>query len=341
MTHLKSGTVLRDRYCIVGLIGQGGRGAVYLAEDNRLPGRRCAIKEQIIFDTILARTVRNQFEQEASILARLDHPGLPKVSDFFSSVDDSRDYLVMDYVPGQNLAQVLKKAHREQEFLDVKTVVGWIDQLCAILIYLHSQDPIVLHRDIKPANIKLTPDNRVKLVDFGLAKPFDPNDPRTITGLQGVGSLPYTPLEQYIGHLGYTDARADLYALGATAYHLLTCQEPPSANSRFLQADIFQPPQVVNPHLSPHLNSCLIWAMQLHPNERPVSVINWQTHLQNDASDSVQILSAPQLEAIEATETTEIRETNLATKSTLMRELLLLGVVAITLLVLALLMTFA
>ncbi|RME46565.1 MAG: serine/threonine protein kinase, partial [Caldilineae bacterium] len=228
MPHLKPGTLLRNRYRIAGLIGTGGMGAVYLADDTRLEGRRCAIKEQVL-DPALSPAASGQFQQEASLLARLDHPGLPKVSDYFSDEAGGRDYLVMDYVPGQNLEQLVRNARREKEFLAEETVLAWLDQLCDILTYLHTRNPIVLHRDIKPANIKLTPENRLKLVDFGLARPFDPADPRTITGLQGLGSLPYTPLEQYVGHVGHTDARADLYALGATAYHLLTGQPPASA----------------------------------------------------------------------------------------------------------------
>jgi serine/threonine-protein kinase len=225
--NLQPGEILRDRYCIVGLIGAGGMGAVYLADDNRLEGRQCAIKEtfpQPSLNSEMAQAARKQFYQEASTLARLDHPGLPKVSDFFAN--DERDYLVMDFVPGQNLLEIVTESRREARFLDEGEVLGWIDQLCDTLSYLHSRQPVVLHRDIKPANIKLTPDGRLKLVDFGLVKPLDPDDPSTLTGLQGAGSLPYAPLEQYVDHLGHTDARSDLYALGATLYHLLTGNTP-------------------------------------------------------------------------------------------------------------------
>ncbi len=124
-------------------------------------------------------------------------------------------------------------------------------QLCDALTYLHRQDPPVLHRDVKPGNIKLTPDERIKLVDFGLVKPLDLEDPRTLTGLRGVGSLPYTPIEQYAGELGHTDARSDLYGLGATLYHLLTGQQPASAQDRFLDPEALTPPRQINPgHLA-------------------------------------------------------------------------------------------
>ena len=190
-TNLQPGDRLRNRYNIMGFIGAGGMGTVYLADDNRLDGRQCAIKEIILQSNLsdeVVQNVRKQFHQEASTLARLDHPGLPKVSDYFSI--DERDYRVMDFVPGQNLLEITTEARRQACYLDQATVIEWMDQLCDTLSYLHSRRPPVLHRDIKPANIKLTPEGRLKLVDFGLVKPLDPNDPSTLTGLQGAGSLP-------------------------------------------------------------------------------------------------------------------------------------------------------
>ena len=266
----------------MGLIGSGGMGAVYLADDLRLEGRRCAVKEQRL-ENAVSQAGREQFRQEASILARLDHPGLPKVSDYFTDDATNRDYLVMDYVPGKNLEQILKQVRRKGEFLPEDTIRSWMVQLCDVLGYLHSRQPVVLHRDIKPANIKLTPENRLKLVDFGLAKPLDPTDPRTITGLQGVGSLPYTPLEQYVDYLGHTDARTDLYALGATCYHLATGETPPSANDRFLNPDALIPPQKINPALSAGFCRAILWAMALHPKDRPPSVTVWQAAIAGDA----------------------------------------------------------
>ena len=279
MAHLKPSTVLRERYTITGLIGTGGMGAVYLADDQRLKGRRCAVKEQIIFDTDLTIVIQKQFEQEASILAQLDHPGLPKVSDYFSAESGDRDYLVMDYVPGQNLDQLVKQTRQRGEQLQEATVLQWIDQLCDILAYLHTRNPVVLHRDIKPANIKLTPENRLKLVDFGLAKPVDPQDPRTITGLQGIGSLPYTPIEQYVGHMGHTDVRSDLYALGATCYQLLTGQQPMSAHDYFLNPQSLTTPNLLNPQISDHVSNAIMWAMQLHPDNRAPSIVAWHQAL--------------------------------------------------------------
>lgn len=255
-------------------------GTVYLANDVRLEGRQCAIKEVQLLANVsdeIIQSIQKQFYQEASTLARLDHPGLPKVSDYFS--DEERDYLVMDFVPGQNLLEIATEARRESRHLEQSAIIGWIDQLCDTLTYIHSQDPPVLHRDIKPANIKLTPDGRLKLVDFGLVKPLDPTDPSTLTGLQGAGSLPYAPLEQYVDHLGHTDARSDLYALGSTMYHLLTGNVPASAQERFIQPESLPLPHEINPLLSPGISRIVLAAMAPHPKDRPRSVAAWHHNL--------------------------------------------------------------
>ena len=278
--NLQPGDILRDRYQIVGLIGAGGMGAVYLANDNRLEGRQCAVKETLPLPALkpeATQAARKQFYQEASTLARLDHPGLPKVNDFFAI--DERDYLVMDFVAGRNLLEIVTEGHRDARFLDETVVLGWVDQLCDTLTYLHTRQPPVLHRDVKPANIKLTPEGRVKLVDFGLVKPLDPNDPSTLTGLQGAGSLPYAPLEQYVDHLGHTDARTDLYALGATLYHLLTGNTPASAQERFLTPESLPPVQHINPNVSPNLAEAVALAMAPHPKDRPASISLWRQML--------------------------------------------------------------
>ena len=278
--HFDPGTILYERYRVVGLIGSGGMGAVYLADDTRLQGRRCAVKEARLLSGLsdrAAQAVREQFYREASTLARLDHSNLPKVSDFFSEKD--RDYLVMDYVPGPDLYQMAANARHDGRFLDEAEVLAWTDQLCDALHYLHHQQPPVLHRDVKPANIKLTPEGRVKLVDFGLVKPLDPDNPVTMTGLHGVGSLPYTPLEQYVDELGHTDPRSDLYGLGATLYHLLTGQEPPSAQARFLDPQLLIPPRRINSAVSPEVEAAVLMAMALHPHERPAGVREWQATL--------------------------------------------------------------
>ena len=277
---LPPGTILRERYKIVKLVGQGGAGAVYQAEDVRLEGRMCALKEVCLEPGISPEAraqAQRQFHQEASILARLDHPNLPKVSDYFSQED--RDYLVMDFVAGPDLKEIVDDAHRQHRFLSEERVLTWARQLCDTLHYLHHQESPVLHRDIKPANIKLTPQGQIKLVDFGLVKPLDPSDPRTITVMRGLGSLPYTPLEQYGGGLDHTDVRSDIYSLGAALYHLLTGRAPATAQQRFLEPDLLASPRSLNPRISPRTEQVILQAMAMHPDQRPASVAEMQTAL--------------------------------------------------------------
>lgn len=267
---LESGVILRERYKLTNIVGQGGMGSVYRAEDLRLPGRLCAIKEvqpDPNANDTYRQQAQSQFLQEASILAQLDHPSLPKVSDFFT--ENGRDYLVMDFVTGQNLRQLLQE---NQGPLVEEDILAWANQIFDGLAYLHRQDPPVLHRDIKPANIKLTLDNRIKLVDFGLVKLMATDDERTITVVQGRGTALYTPLEQYGGDGAHTDVRSDIYALGATLYHLLTDFPPPDAKTRFLNPASLPLPHRLNPKVSPHVSEAIQWAMEMHPDERPSSV---------------------------------------------------------------------
>jgi len=274
---LEPGIVLRGRYKIVAPVGQGGMGAVYRAEDLRLEGRICALKEvhpdPVASPEALAQ-VQEQFHREAYTLARLDHPNLPKVSDTFSV--NNREYLVMDFVGGQDLRELVEAERRNGEFLDPAVVLKWVDQLCDALEYLHNQDPPVLHRDIKPANIKLSSRGLIKLVDLGLAKLLAPDDSHTITVLQGRGTVAYTPLEQYGGDSGHTDVRSDIYSLGATLYHLLANRPPANAKQRFLNPDSLIPPRTINPRVLPSTERAIMAAMSMHPDERPDSVAEFR-----------------------------------------------------------------
>jgi serine/threonine-protein kinase len=255
-------------------------GATYRAEDLRLQGRFCAVKEALPDSDASAdelRQSREQFHQEASTLARLDHPNLPKVSDYFT--EDDRDYLVMDFVPGQDLKEMLTKALREGNPLSERQVLAWADQLCDALQYMHTLTPPVLHRDIKPSNIKLTPAGNVKLVDFGLVKVLAPDDQRTITVVQGRGTVQYIPLEQYGGDMGHTDARSDIYSLGATLYHLLTGQPPLDAKQRFLKPKSLPMPRALNPAISAQTEHAILWSLAMHPDERPATIADFKAQL--------------------------------------------------------------
>ncbi len=278
----RSGDILKERYKIRRIIGQGGMGSVYLADDVRLEGRLCALKE-VFHDPQLSdetrQQTREQFMREATVLARLDHPNLPKVSDFFS--EDERDYLVMDFVPGRDLSVLMTEARLNGEFLNERDVLTWASQLADALTYLHSQDPPIVHRDIKPSNLKLTPNGVVKLVDFGLVKLLV-SDEITITVVQGRGTAHYTPLEQYGGDAGHTDVRSDVFSFGATLYHLLTNLPPKEARDRFLNPGLLVPLRDLNPALSPRTERAVLWAMNLHPEERPQSMDEFRQALLGD-----------------------------------------------------------
>lgn len=269
---IDTGMVLHSRYHVNQTIGQGGMGCIYLCADLRLEGRLCAVKE-VEYDRAMPeemlREARAQFEREATILARLDHPNLPKVSDFFSIQD--RDYLVMDYIPGKDLRELIIEAQQKNTFLPEEDVLDWAIQIADALKYLHTQENPIVHRDIKPSNLKLTPNGLVKLVDFGLVKMLAPGEV-TITILQGQGTALYTPLEQYGGDSMHTDARSDIFAFGGTLYHLLTNEPPLNVRDRFLSPESLPRVRKLNPAISVRTERAIHWALQLHPEDRPSDI---------------------------------------------------------------------
>ncbi|MBE7469484.1 MAG: hypothetical protein DPW09_21155 [Anaerolineae bacterium] len=261
-------TTLGSRYQVISVLGCGAMGAVYLAEDKRLVGRRCAIKENrpdANASPEFQAQAREQFLAEANVLGQLDHPGLPKVSDYF--IENERQYLVMDYVEGEDLDSTLQRARQP---LSEELVLFWADQVLDALAYLHSQSPQpIIHRDIKPANIRVNPlNNKVKLVDFGLVKLLDPTNPKTKAELRGIGTPAYAPLEQFASSDDHTDARSDIYALGASMYHLLTNLYPPDVHKRVLNLEQLTPPRQLNPLLSENTERVVLQAMEIYPGQR-------------------------------------------------------------------------
>lgn len=285
------GQTLQNRYRIVALLGQGGMGAVYLAEDLRLPGRRCAIKENVPDPQASPQALdqlRQQFQAEASVLSQLDHPNLPKVSDYFTQ--GGNEYLVMDFVAGENLQSVLDRwMQQHRQPLPERTVLPWIDQVLDALAYLHSQHPYaIIHRDIKPGNIILTPNGTVKLVDFGLVKLLDPNRPGTAMVVKGFGTPEYAALEQHgQGTYGHTDARTDIYALGATLYHLVTGAAPPDSVQLAVKPGSLIPPRRANPALSPAVESAILQALQTQPDQRFQTAVAMRAALAGSAAFSL------------------------------------------------------
>jgi len=259
---LAAGQVLQNRYRVVSLMGQGGMGAVYRAWDTRL-SIPVALKEMIpqpgLAPSMLAQ-LRQQFQQEATVLARLDHPHLVNVTDFFEEAGNA--YLVMKFIEGENLARSIE----QRGALPETQVLEWADQLLDALAYCHTQG--VIHRDIKPQNVIIRPDGQAVLVDFGLVKLWDPSAPQTRTVMRGMGTPEYAPPEQYDVGAGHTDQRSDIYSLGATLYHALTGHAPPTATRRIASREAFQPPRTLNQHISPVTETAILRAMELTISDR-------------------------------------------------------------------------
>lgn len=262
MKPLAPNTLLQNRYLIVQLIGKGGMGEVYLAVDQRL-GSAIAIKRTYFTeDDALA----GAFEREARTLARLRHPVLPKVSDHFSENDNQ--YLVMEHISGDDLSRRLETNKKP---FPVNWVLFWADQLLDALNYLHSHEPPIIHRDIKPQNLKLTADNQIVLLDFGLAKDSVGQTKITTTG-SIVGFTPhYAPMEQIRGT--GTNPKSDLYALSATLYQLLTNTVPFDALTRADSllngvADPVQPISDLNKEVARPISDIILKGMSVSQEQR-------------------------------------------------------------------------
>lgn len=258
---LTAGVTLQDRYRIVRELGAGGMGAVYEAIDERL-GASIAIKQTFSIDERL----RRHFEQEARLLARLHHAALPRVSDYFT--EEGRAFLVMQFISGDDLAQVI--ADRAEAF-PPQQVIAWADQLLDALIYLHTRDRQIIHRDIKPHNLKITESGQIALLDFGLARTHgDHSTTQSAHSLFGY-TRKYSPLEQMQDE--GTSPQSDIYALGATLYHLLTGEKPADALVRAAalangKADPLEPATKANHLVDEELSAILLKAMALNACDR-------------------------------------------------------------------------
>lgn len=265
--------LIRERYRVIAEIARGGMGVVYLATDL-LTNSKVALKTNTWSSE---PKIQKAFETEAKLLARLNHAGLPKVRDYFT-LDNTCQALVMDFVEGETLIELLESAeYRAGCALDTKTVVDWGIQILDILCYLHRFTPPVIHRDIKPNNIKLKRDGTIVLLDFGLAKGT------AVSNVSGGSS--YSSLEQL--SLTATDARSDIYALGTTLYHLLTNYYPlnaierfryshninaavlnDSADRTFVQNDPQKTVSQINVEVPPEVSEIVMKAMSLFPEDR-------------------------------------------------------------------------
>ncbi|HEY7835422.1 MAG TPA: serine/threonine-protein kinase [Ktedonobacterales bacterium] len=262
-------TVLQQRYRIERHIGTGGYANVYRAIDLQHRRER-AIKE--VFDT--DDGVRKQFEVEAGLLIQSTHPNIPRGYQLFE--ERGRLYLVMEFVRGRDLEDLLNESLvQRRRPLDEAQVLTWAIEVCGALTEMHDREPPVIHRDIKPANIKITPDGHPVLIDFGLAK-VQAHGP-THTAAQGV-SPGFAPPEQYMAK-GATDARTDIYGMGATLYACLTGKDPPDAPSRLLAQTGTTGQPMIPPRdlaartavISEPANRLVVRALELAPSQRQQS----------------------------------------------------------------------
>lgn len=258
---LVPGQFLHNRYQIHTLLGQGGMGSVYNATDTVMR-RVVAIKERTPDPHATSQGLaqaRAQFEREAQILGGLSHPNMPHVYDFFNA--HGNEYVVMELIEGQNL----QDAVQQHGAINEGAVRAWAEQILDALAYIHAQN--IIHRDIKPSNLILKTDGRVALVDFGLVKLIDPNNPNTATAMRGMGTPEYAPLEQFSPGM-HTDARSDIYSLGATLYHLLSGSAPLDVPKRLLNPNQQQTLRALNPKISAQMEAAVDRAMDVQPQAR-------------------------------------------------------------------------
>ena len=254
---LQANTMLDGRYLIHAMVGQGGMGAVYKAVDTRIKGRVCAVKEMSVLQlppSERAMSIQN-FEREAQLLAELHHTALPKVHDYFQEGHSGRYYLVMDFVEGDSLENLL--VQRGSPFPEAQ-VRQWAAQLCDVLTYLHDQSPPIIFRDLNPRNVMVDPSTgKLKLIDFGIARFFKTGNS---ADTQAFGSPGYAPPEQY--GQAQTDARSDVYSLGVAILNLTTRHDP--------STDPFNLPLArrVSPLVSQELETIIYRATQTQPDLR-------------------------------------------------------------------------
>lgn len=270
---LERGTLLNKRYRIVEILGQGGMGSVYRAVDENL-GVDVAVKENLFTTDEYAR----QFRREATLLASLRHPNLPRVTDHFE-IENRGQYLIMDYIEGEDLRE---RMDRDGILLEEEVAVVGI-AICDALTFLHTRRPQVVHRDIKPGNVKIAPDGRIFLVDFGLAKVVQGSQ-ATTTGARAM-TPGYSPPEQY--GTARTDHRSDIYSLGATLYAALCGVLPEDGLARAMDQAELTSVRKQNPKVSRKLGSIIEKALSVQPDARYQSAEEFKQALLTVANNSV------------------------------------------------------
>ena len=257
LDRLQAGTTLQERYLVLGMLGSGGMSSVYKGRDLHFPNvtKLVAIKEMVnlIADQSMYDMVVKNFEREADLLAALSHPAIPTIYDNFTH--KNRSYLVMEFIDGDDLEAILDEI---DGFIPEERVVTWAIEICDVLGYLHNHKPQpIIFRDIKPSNVMVDHHNHVRLIDFGIARHFQPGEKGTMIGTEG-----YSPPEQYRGE---ASPAGDIYALGATMHHLLTRRDP-RLEPPFSFTE--RPVRDINPTVSPELENVINTALAYDPKER-------------------------------------------------------------------------
>jgi serine/threonine protein kinase len=273
--QLEPGVTLQDRYLVLALHGSGGMSSVYRARDLHFPNvtKVVAVKEMINLatDPTMHEMVVRNFEREADLLATLSHPAIPRIYDYFTQENNS--YLVMEFIEGKDLEAVLRES---DEALPEDQVVNWAVELCDVLQYLHNHKPQpVIFRDVKPSNIMVDNHATIRLIDFGIARVFQPGQKGTMIGTDG-----YAPPEQYRGE---ASPAGDLYALGATLHHLLTRRDP-RAEPPFSFSE--RPIREINPRVSAELEGTINASLAYNPQDRFPSADAMKTALMTVAKDT-------------------------------------------------------
>jgi len=252
LLKIRKGTIIKNRYRIEDLLGQGGFGSVHKGRDQAL---EIPVAVKMLFDN--SPDLVKLFQLEAKILARLKHPNLPRVTDYFS--EGNRHFLVMDYIDGRDLQSILDGSGKYLDYIDV---CRWMDQILNALDYIHKRD--IVHRDVKPGNIRINSSGIATLVDFGIAK----KGSRLLTapGAGGAFTMFMAPPEQ-CNSSGKTTPASDVYSVGATMYYLLTYHFPADAVSR-LMGRTMDSPETYNQKIPPALSNVIIKAMSLVPRDR-------------------------------------------------------------------------